>query len=433
MVVMTPGFGPGVLMQRLGTAMPWSPKPTPNAEIIYCAPSLDMDDEAFASASRLERIVEACPSVAEPVYKTQPWYAAPVANSALHSFKRAVKASRAAGPPFRLRSEVVPGTSGDLAVVWANDRKTRDLPADAPVVMFMHTITGDADSTLPLLRAASKRGWRGCVLVRRGHAGPLRGEPTFNVLGCTRDAARQVDAVRAAYPDASFRGLVGVSAGSGLLVSYCGQTGHDAKVDAAVSLCPAYDIETAFKSLGETSATVEGLMVGQLKKTFILPNTQLLRAHDETALEACLAATTLDGFIAAHAPFALGRNGAGSAEYYKRANPMEHFEGVRVPTLVVNSEDDMVCRPENIRCDLVRQTAGYALVRTARGSHVAFNEGFFGQGCFMSRLSFDFLDAARATAEEDARVEEVRGVVVPTRTAAKGVEARAKKRVEARV
>ena len=93
----------------------------------------------------------------------------------------------------------------------------------------------------------------------------------------------------------------------------------------------------------------------------------------------------------------------------------------------------MVCRPENIRCDLVRQTAGYALVRTARGSHVAFNEGFFGQGCFMSRLSFDFLDAARATAEEDARVEEVRGVVVPTRTAAKGVEARAKKRVEARV
>ena len=56
------------------------------------------------------------------------------------------------------------------------------------------------------------------------------------------------------------------------------------------------------------------------------------------------------------------------------------------------------------------------------------------QGCFMSRLSFNFLDAARATAEEDARIEEVRGVVVPTRTAAKGVEARAKKElVEARV
>lgn len=131
-------------------------------------------------------------------------------------------------------------------------------------------------------------------------------------------------------------------------------------------------------------------------------------------------------------------------------NRHAHGAGVRVPTLVVNSMDDMVCQPHNIRCDLVRETPGYALVRTRRGSHVAFNEGFFGRGCFMvstrphasphtvggtrrthapnntwplaaetgllissrfracrqSRITFDFLEAARSTQAAGTRTIE---------------------------
>jgi predicted alpha/beta-fold hydrolase len=462
------GFAPRALYSKLKDAR----RPAPTADLVYCRPQADMQSpEEYAAALRIERIVDACPSVREPQYRPRSWYAAPLVNSALSTAKRAVRATRASGPPFRLRTEEVPGTDGDLQVVWAHNRASLDLPADAPVVMYMHTITGDAASTVPLLRQASRRGWRSCVLLRRGHAGPLQGAPRFNVLGDVDDASLQVQAVRAAFPSASFVGLIGVSAGSGLLVSYCGQSaprsrsqpplpsssrraalahrlpfhappaytclrirtpqlfaaGVNAGVDAAVSLCPAYDIQTAFASLGETSAQVEGLMVRQLKRTFVQPNEELLRAHDAAALERCLEADSLDGFIRAHAPFALGEAGADKADYYDACNPMEHFEGVRVPTLVVNSMDDMVCRPHNIRCDLVRQTAGYALVRTSHGSHVAFNEGFFAQGCFMSRIAFDFFDAARTTVETPVAEEAaptalpssgVVGRVVPTRTAA---------------
>lgn len=107
--------------------------------------------------------------------------------------------------------------------------------------------------------------------------------------------------------------------------------GSAAHVDAGVSLCPAYDVRTAFASLGETSARVEELMLGQLKDLFVRPNEPLLRAFDGKAVEQCLEASSLDEFIRAHAPFALGVRGAGADEYFSSFNPMEHFRGTAVP------------------------------------------------------------------------------------------------------
>ena len=191
--------------------------------------------------------------------------------------------------------------------------------------------------------------------------------------------------------------MVGLSAGSGLLVSYCGQKGANAQIDAAVALCPAYDIRESFKELGEESPAVEKAMLSELRRVFIKGNEEVLGAFDADALAACEAAETLDGFMAAHAPFALGRVGANVDEYYEHSNPMNYIGGNRTPMLVLNSCDDMVCRAENIREDLVRSHPGYALVRTARGSHIAFNEGLLGNKCFMSRLTLDFMDAAVAS------------------------------------
>jgi predicted alpha/beta-fold hydrolase len=47
--------------------------------------------------------------------------------------------------------------------------------------------------------------------------------PSFSLLGHVEDARVQVEAVRARQPEADFLGMVGLSAGSGLLVTYLGQ------------------------------------------------------------------------------------------------------------------------------------------------------------------------------------------------------------------
>ena len=63
--------------------------------------------------------------------------------------------------------------------------------------------------------------------------------------------------------------------------------------------------------------------------------------------------------------------------------------------LIINSDDDVVSLKENIREDCVLGTGGVLLVRTKRGSHIAFNEGLLGTGCWLSRVSMDFLETAK--------------------------------------
>ena len=77
---------------------------------------------------------------------------------------------------------------------------------------------------------------------------------------------------------------------------------------------------------------------------------------------------------------------------------------VRVPTLLVNSEDDLVCLAENIREDVVRLHPSALLLRTPHGSHISFNEGALGSGCYLSRLALDFLESTRVL-EEEPRVQ----------------------------
>ena len=66
-----------------------------------------------------------------------------------------------------------------------------------------------------------------------------------------------------------------------------------------------------------------------------------------------------------------------------------------------------------------RPWTGALLLITKSGSHVAFNEGPFGRKSFHTRVSLDFLDAARElaaaeAANSEAGTAELRGVVVPT-------------------
>ena len=50
----------------------------------------------------------------------------------------------------------------------------------------------------------------------------------------------------------------------------------------------------------------------------------------------------------------------------------------------------------DIREDVVLSLGGALLLRTKRGTHIAYNEGSLGQGNYMSRVALDFLESARA-------------------------------------
>ena len=58
---------------------------------------------------------------------------------------------------------------GTVSIDYAETES--QIPADAPVVIFLHTITGSGKEVGHYMRSATKRGWHSCVFNRRGHAG----------------------------------------------------------------------------------------------------------------------------------------------------------------------------------------------------------------------------------------------------------------------
>ena len=64
--------------------------------------------------------------------------------------------------------------------------------------------------------------------------------------------------------------MAGISAGSGQVVSYIGREGDKAKINVAASLCPAWDISSAFQKLQNTHPWLDRYVrkVGMIQEFF---------------------------------------------------------------------------------------------------------------------------------------------------------------------
>jgi len=365
--------------------------------VVCCKPDDSMELAAKTRATIIAQILQACPSLASPRYLPTLWAADTWTNCGLFIAKQIYDKSCLRRDKYT-REVLVLEDGGTVSIDYAECPE--EMPETAPIVIFLHTITGSAKETGYFMRYAVRRGWRTCVFNRRGHAGLHLTSPSFNVMGESSDTAAQVESVRKRFPDSSYLAMVGISAGSGLLVTYLGKEGDRTPVQAAASLCPAYDITRAFSRLSMNYPSVDKHILGSMKRLFLKPNLAILNDKSPEALQDCSAATTIHEFLHAHWPF----SGAGSLEeYWAENNPMEWVDKVARPTLIVNAEDDMVCLAENIREDIVAALPGAVLLRTQKGSHIAFNEGIFGTGNYLSRVTMDFLDAAMAVSQAQAK------------------------------
>lgn len=361
-----------------------------SARVIWCPPSTPgLATRRRQLAQHVARIVDNCVSFSKPEYVPPVVAAGTWANLALFMLKQAIDGL----VRTRYRRQVLNCPDGGVVSIdWTEDPVTRNLPSDAPIVVFLHTITGCAKGTGHFMRGASERGWRSCVFNRRGHGGVPLSTGAFNVMGDVDDTRLQVEAVQDAYPGA-FLGMCGISAGSGLLVNYLGTEGDTTPIQVACSLCPAYDISVAFTGLFNNYSWVDNYILNALKQMFIHRNKQVLSHVSPEAVLDCSGAKSIQEFVDLHHVFA---GCSSSEEYYAVNNPMEHVSTIMRPILLVNADDDVVCLEENIREDVVEATGGALLLRTKRGSHIAYNEGLLGTGNYLVRVAMDFMETSRA-------------------------------------
>ncbi len=282
--------------------------------------------------------------------------------------------------------------NGQVAIDWYEDSRTKNLKKNAPILIFLHTISGTSATTAYFLKDAAERGYRACVFTRRGHFGatPLK-SPRFNFMGDKEDIVLCCNEVKRLYKDA-WIGMIGISAGSGLLMSYLGQEYKDTPVSAACSLCPAYALFPGLKNLRDQYAFADKYVLKSVKQMYLYgkSNSEMLKQYDNTTYNKCKNAKSLYEFAKVAYPFAGCKT---LDEYNKVHNPMEHFSNINIPVLVLNSDDDMCCVKDNIREDLVENLPNFVLVRTKYGGHISFSEGYFAENSFMVRLTLDWMDA----------------------------------------
>ena len=364
-----------------------------SARLVYGDSRSMVDPVRRRLAEKIEDIVKLCPELSNPKYIPTFWAANQWANLVLFLVKEQFDIYFRAD--IFSREILTLSDGGTVSIDFSDDT---NLCTTAPILMFLHTVTGSSRDTSHFVRYATSRGWRGCVFNRRGHGEISLTSPSFNCMGDASDTKAQVDFVTTKFPSASYLAMVGISAGSGLVLNYLGKEGEKTPIQAACSLCPAYDITQAFTKLADLYPVVDRHLLSSVKNHFLTKNRQILSSKSQAALDRCYQAKTTHEFLTANYSFA----GCDSVDdYFAANNPMEWVEGIVRPFMLVNSEDDMVCLPKNIQEDVVVALGGALLLRTRKGSHIAFNEGVLGTGSYLARITMDFLEAARISENVD--------------------------------
>jgi len=272
---------------------------------------------------------------------------------------------------------------GTTALDWIG----LDEMATTPTLVVLPSITGDAQSMRSIVRDLRRAtGWRVVVCTRRGHGDLALTAPVLNTMGSTQDLREQLAQIRERVP-ASPLYAIGVSAGSALLVRYLGEEGSRSMIRAGIAFCPGYDIRVAWRRVPPLYSR---LMARRLKQYFLIRHAPAL-AHFGS-YRACLATRDLAGF---HERVYEIAGCADPADYFARSNPMQVMDDIAVPVMIINAEDDPVCVAANVddHVDAVQRVPDALLVRTARGSHCAFLEGWSARS-WACRLMANYLLAA---------------------------------------
>jgi len=329
--------------------------------------------------ARNREILNACGRLRDG-FRPRPWARNPHAQIAL-------LLNHGARSPELLWDRVEELKMADGGVVSLQWHGVEQATPTTPIALVLPTICGDGDGVRDITRqVGSSLGWTVVVCNRRGHAGVPLATPRFNTLGNVDDLRAQIAHVRAAHPRAPLF-AIGVSAGSGLLARYLGET-PDTPVVAGVMHCPGYDLRDMFEYV---HPVYNRLMARRLKSHFLDPNAALL--SELPATRACATARDLAEFHQHVYPLS---GFATREDYLRSSNPMEVAHDITVPMLVLNAVDDPICSirmVERVRRSLIAALPHSILAVTRYGSHCAHLGGVRARVSWAHSVIVDYLRA----------------------------------------
>jgi hypothetical protein len=268
-----------------------------------------------------------------------------------------------------------------------------DLPADAPVVLLLHGLEGNARRpyALDLYRHLARRGIRSVGMNYRSCSGEINRTARSYHAGATDDVALVHSWLDQRFPGVA-KGMVGVSLGGNMLLKYLGERGGEMaiRLRAAAAISPPFDL-----TLG--GAYLEQGLRQRYVARFLASIKAKLRAKAALVaplidLERALAAQTLREIDEAMtAPL----HGFASADdYYARNSARRYLPGVQVPTLLLRAKDDPLIPAADIPTEIFQHNRALLPAITERGGHVGWIEGWpLASGLWAQRQAAAFLES----------------------------------------
>lgn len=166
--------------------------------------------------------------------------------------------------------------------------------------------------------------------------------------------------------------IAGYSLGGNLAVKLAGELGEDAppELKAVCAVSPTLDLAACVAALERRSNLVyEWNFVRNLKGRM---RRKAAAFPDGYSLDPLRRISTIRQFDEAYTAPHHGFRDA--ADYYHRASALRVAAYIKVPTLIISSEDDPFVPPATLRDDAVARNGSITLVLTRHGGHCAFVE-----------------------------------------------------------
>ena len=245
----------------------------------------------------------------------------------------------------------------------------------APVVLLLHGLEGSSRRgyAFNAYRELEQRGMGVVGLNFRGCSGEPNRLPRSYHSGDTGDLRFVLDHLRDRFPSSPF-GLVGFSLGGNVLLKFLGEQGDDlaAGMRAAVAISVPFDLAACADALAATPMGrfytrhfIKALTAKLEAKSGVLDgHVDRTRAREARTFRAFDDAVTapLHGF-------------ADAADYYMKSSSMHYLEGIRVPTLLLQAEDDPFLPPDALPRARIASNPWLLPAFTRHGGHVGFIEG----------------------------------------------------------
>ena len=265
------------------------------------------------------------------------------------------------------------------------------------VVVLLPGLNNDSHTSFiqSAMRHFRSEGFQAVALNYRGLAGLRLKTPKIACGDCFRDMPDVENHLAKTCPRAEFS-AVGFSMGGSILLRHLGAVGANTLFSSAVTVAAPVDLEAVMKSFTSSArkklvsfaiaSGVKLLMLHELRKS------QFAQLVDMRKV--LTAGSLADIDEAAICPL---HGYATAPEYHRAISARPHLGNIRIPTLVVQSEDDPVISYNTMPFQELRRNPRIYVAVTKRGGHIGWGSGGLGAGAWTDTMAAHFMQATSRT------------------------------------